>query len=152
MCVFVAITDLWRNSRLQKPTAKGTRGSSIICPLCNHFKEKHLIREPVRGQWSPCNSWQGHHKEASTADASHINFQLMDTVALLQPHRQRSKLPRSYLMETWWSSTLSLAFFPAFPSILLSLSLCSDLLAQSYWTVGPLLSFNYKTFHRVNWT
>lgn len=122
---------------------------NLILPICNQFKEKHLIKGQQRSHGSPYNSWQGHYKGASMADALHINFQLMDSVALVQ----RYLLPHHYDCQghIWWkhdeAAVYLSTFFPFFPSLSHSLStstlpqspsppFCLSPLAQSYWTVG----------------
>lgn len=121
----------------------------LILPIYNQFKEKHLIRGQQHSHGSPYNSWQGRYKGASMADALHINFQLMDSVALVQ----RYLLPCHYDCQghIWWKHDEAAVYLSTSPllSFLPSLTLyqpqltpspsppfCLSLLAQSYWTVG----------------
>lgn len=112
---------------------------NVIPPRCSRFEEKHLIRGQQCSRWSPYNSWQGHYKGATMADASHINFQLMDIVALLQLYLQ----PHHYDCQghIWWkhdeAAVYLFAIFPLAhsPSTALSLSLSSLTLSFSWHRV-----------------
>ena len=143
-------------------TYSGTEALPDVIKLRRNIS---LGSSTIRAGASCCTSWEGQGKEASMPYASHINFQLMDSVAILQ--RSSSTMTAKVESDENMMKQHFFFFLPCFPSLPLRLSVFTLSLslnqftldffpiffhARNYWTVGELLGFNYNTTREPNST
>lgn len=147
-----ARVGIWKIVNLKKAKLLSIIRQNIIPPQCNQFKEKCVVRgrNKAKRHFLHVTAGKGFHngvRGLATADASPINFQRMDSVALLQRYLE----PGSFMIAKVVSdeNLMNQQFiFQRFYFFFLSFCPGEGFLLNSR---GPGV-FNYNENRRVNWT